>query len=263
MSKHNREQIVYERYPISGIKQSYRPVPGTKTVVMPLLIAALGIGMVVFYFNGRPPMEVPQAATPLISTATAPAHSVVTPVPEKGILPEPVKAPGTGDTTTTAEVPPSAAKTLPLVTREGVADRDFTPWMSPLALDTFIRQRNRGFTKTYWERGHCIEAVEGRWENGAHEFRIAIDMLHDQNRFQWYYRIDQTEAIFAETLDRLEKEGYTLAQSHAYDHPDGTKRYQGVWQRETSTLTASEGAPGLIESAPGMQALDVSQLNFR
>ena len=250
---------MHERYPISGIKQSYRPVPGTKTVVIPVLIGALGIGMLAFYFTGKPSVEV----TPATALATAPVQTVATPLPEKAIFPEPVKTPGIEGTTASATVPLAVEKTLPLVARGGVADRDFTPWMSPLVIDTFIRQRNRGFTKTYWERGHWIKAIEGRWENGAHEFRIAIDSEPDPERPQWYYRIDQTETEFSETLDRLQREGYTLAQSHAYDRPDGTKRYQGVWQREASALPTGEGAPGLIGSNKGIQALDVSQLNFR
>lgn len=255
MSKHNREQIVYERYPISGIKQSYRPVPGTKTVVMPLLIAALGIGMVVFYFKGKAPGKATEASTP--------APTVTKRLPEKAILPDPIKAISIEPGTETAAMSPAAEKSLPIITNEGVAENDFTLWMSPLALDTFIRQRNRGFEKTYWERGHWIKAVEGRWGNGAHEFRIAIAKMPDEARLHWYYRIDQTEREFSETLQRLEKEGYSLAQSHAYDHPDGSKRYQGVWQKEAPTLTATEISRGLTGPAPGLQALDVSKLNFR
>ena len=246
---------MYERYPISGIKQSYRPVPGTKTVVMPLVIAALGVGMVVFYFKGEGPEKT--------TTASPPAPTVTSRLPETTILPDPIKAISIEPGTKTAAMPPAAEKFLPIVTNEGVAENDFTLWMSPLALDTFIRQRNRGFEKTYWERGHWIKAVEGRWGDGAHEFRIAIAKMPDEARLHWYYRIDQTEREFSETLQRLEKEGYSLAQSQDYDHPDGTKRYQGVWQKEASAFTATESSRGLTGPAPGLQALDVSKLNFR
>src|SRR5690606_32202833 len=46
---------VYEKYPIAGITRSYRHVPRTRTVVMPLLIATLVVGWLTFFFKGEPP----------------------------------------------------------------------------------------------------------------------------------------------------------------------------------------------------------------
>ena len=170
--------------------------------MIPALIAILGISLVVFFIKTQP-LETP---------------------PEKGItgnLPEPEKPavmlraiPLEEDEPfkTTMVTDPG----LPLVRRDGIVESDFTQWMSPLALDTYIRQKNRGFSQTFWERGHWIKAVEGRWSNRAHEFRIALSSNPEPDRIQWYYRIDQTEAEFAESIGRLENDGYTLAQSHAY-----------------------------------------------
>ncbi len=45
---------MYERYPISGIKEPYSHVQGTKTVVMPVLIVVPFLAQVAFYFRGEP-----------------------------------------------------------------------------------------------------------------------------------------------------------------------------------------------------------------
>jgi hypothetical protein len=49
---------------------------------------------------------------------------------------------------------------------------------------------------------------------------------------QWHYRVDLTGIAFAEELVRMSAKEFRLAQSQAYRHPDGSMRYQAVWQRE-------------------------------
>lgn len=250
---------MYERYPISGIKESYSHVQGTKTVVMPVLIAALLVGLVTFYFKGEPPAPLVTLVTQKGPEAPPTALNLTPVLPESGsvetvsfALPSPVAEPP-------AALP---ANGLPLVANELVSESDFTPWMAPLALDTYIRQKNRGFTESFWNRGHWIEAIEGRWFEGRHQFRIAFETIPDRERFQWYYRIDQTEAEYRDTLSRLRREGYTLVQGQVYERPDKTKRYQGVWQREIPEKPATAELPGLLGSAPGLRPLEVGTLHF-
>jgi len=187
---------------------------------MPALIAAVVAAMVLFYFKSKPaPVE---AATVLveesISTATPPE----------------AKAPAAPPL-----IPPSETnRTLPLLARADVSDTDFTPWMSSLALDTYIRQKNRGYQGSFWSRGNWIRSIEGRWIGGGHEFRIALGTMARPGEIQWIYRLDLTELAFADELDRLGDDGFDLAQSQAYRHPDGSKRYQAVWQREETAKVA-------------------------
>ncbi len=209
---------------------------------MPLIIAAVGIGLVTFYVKTKPEITQPDPPVAEIDAPEIPAASINQPVNE---IPRAIPV------TMVEDGNPSPS--LPLLQREGVTAADFTPWMSPLALDTYIRQKNRGFEKTFWERGHWIKAVEGRWNNGTHEFRIAFAANPDPDRIQWYYRIDQTEAQFSETINRLRNEGYTLAQSHAYDHPDGGKRFQGVWQRTVSGSGTIRTTQDFIGAATGIR----------
>jgi hypothetical protein len=252
---------VYEKYPISGITESYRHVQGTKTVIMPLLITALFFGLVIFYFKGGPPVamtagiqpEAPLAAStlPSVPAATVPAATV------------PVPAPAGAETVSFDLSMPVGMSSLPLVAHKEVSEPDFTPWLSPLALDTYLRQKNRGFKQSIWDRGHWIEAIEGRWSEGRHEFRIAFDTIPDRERYQWYYRIDQTSEEYRDTLHRLRREGYTLVQSQAYERPDKSKRYQGVWQREIIKEKANPDSPGILGSAPGLRPLEVGSVHFQ
>lgn len=208
---------------------------------MPLIIAAVGIGLVTFYVKTKPEPAPVDPAMAEIEARGKPPVSIHQPVNEV-LRAIPV----------TMVEDSAGSPSLPLLERDGVTSEDFTSWMSPLALDTYIRQKNRGFEKTFWERGHWIKAVEGRWNNGAHEFRIAFAANPDPDRVQWCYRIDQTEAQFTETLNRLRNEGYTLAQSHAYDHPDGSRRFQGVWQRTVPGSGRNNGPQDFIGAATGI-----------
>lgn len=165
------------------------------------------------------------------------------------LLPPPPES----DTAERGPAPALPKSELPLVSNDLLSESDFTPWMSPLALDTYIRQKNRGFEQSFWARGNWIIAIEGRWQFDHHEFRIVHDTIPDRARFEWYYRIDQTEAEYRETLSRLRREGYRLVQSQAYERPDKTKRYQAVWHREISGKSPSAGLPDLIGSAPALK----------
>ena len=103
--------------------------------------------------------------------------------------------------------------------------------MSSLALGTYIRQKNRGYQGSFWSRGNWIRAIEGRWHEGSHEFRISLGTMSHPGEVQWQYRLDLTKIAFGEELARMSDKGYKLTQSQAYRHPDGTPRYQAVWQR--------------------------------
>src|SRR5690606_23356282 len=118
----------------------------------------------------------------------------------------------------------------PLLASPAVSEKDFTPWMSPLALDTYLRQKNRGQRGSLWSRGNWIRAIEGRWHEGGREFRIVLGTMARPGEIGWQYRLDLTGTAFAEESARLGSEGFTLIQSQAYRHPDSSLRYQAVWQ---------------------------------
>ena len=228
---------------------------------MPVLITTLLIGWVAFFLHRAPPSRlagtdsnevVPNELnlTPRLSDdETVAAVAAVDGRKTAKLLPPPPDLEATGLAPATSLPLPQGE--LPLVSNDRVSESDFTPWMSPLALDTYIRQKNRGFEESFWVRGNWILAIEGRWQTDHHEFRIVHDTIPDRTRFEWYYRIDQTEGEYRDTLSRLRREGYHLVQSQAYERPDQTKRYQAVWHREIPGGSTSAAFPDLLDSAPG------------
>lgn len=262
---------MYEKYHISGIKQSYRSDGGQKTILLPVVIVALFGAMLTFYVKTRPGKEkvsgpvvekvIFDPASEIIPSqgnrgtgeeslpigSPIPVSVSVSALPEKQILPK---------NSENAAPEKDSSGTLPLVHAAGIEEREFTPWMSPLALDTYIRKKNSGYEATFWERGNWIRAVEGRWRDNTHEFRIVIGKNPDPERYGWYYRIDQTEEEFSQSIRLREQEGFSLVQSDVYERPDGTKRYQGVWQREFTD-------PPISNSSRHLRVLDIGNLNFR
>lgn len=231
---------MHDRYPITGIKQSYRKDPGRRTVVIPVLMGAVMLGIIAFFYWTEPVREFDPASIPevVVEEEELPkevirrltfAESVV----EKGeptvVVPQ--------DITEEAEVeeipePENVVR---------IDEQKFTPWLSPIALDTYIRQKNEGFEESFWERGHWIKAVEGRWADGNHEFRIAFEPVPNPDTWQWQYRVNQTQSEFATSIKEMSQRGYKLYQTQSYPRPDGTRRFQGVWQREVQDLPTMVG----------------------
>lgn len=216
---------MYDRVPISGIRESYCPANGPRTVVMPLLILAILGSLGVFYFKGKedPTIDrrsvadglVPVVAEPVTPTAMASSELVSLPAESVRERHEP-----------------------PIVTRDDVSEKDYTPWMSSLALETYFRQKNRGYKGSFWSRGNWIRAIEGRWHEGTREYRIALGTMSRPGEIQWQYRLDMTEISFTEELAKLGAKDFVLVQSQAYRYADGTKRYQAVWQQSTEANVA-------------------------
>lgn len=280
---------MYEKYPISGIKQSYRHTREVPTVVMPVLIGLLLLAMVTFFFQSKPeevptPQEVAstqEEADRSLREPAAEARATRTPALPANPAKEPSRP---AEAEADPETPPSdateeegqtvSAPSRSLVKPDAEPGRGagaepggrFTAWMTPLALDTYIRLKNKGYSESFWQRGHWITAVEGRWAENTHEFRIALDKIPDRNRWQWQYRVNQSAEEFATAAREYADQGYLLIHSQSFVEPGGEPRFQAVWQRqlaesdpvvETSTPTSSSSV-----SDPS-RPLDVNNLRFR
>ncbi len=223
-----------DRYPISGIKQSYRVTPERRTVIIPIAITLLLGGLIAFFFFGKtPPEMIPEE---IVSGVEIGAGD--NPGAKVGNERE-IEAPSLA-ARSELEVSPLLEEQAgtPSATRSSSLTL-FTRWMSPLALDSYIRQKNAGFEQTFWKRGHWITAVEGRWEDGTHEFRIAYERIPNPSSWQWQYRANQTPEEFHKNAFELRSKGFALVQSQSFDHPDRQKRYQAVWQKEVSRTTVT------------------------
>jgi len=181
-------------------------------------MAATICGIGALYHTSKPPVEVESAS---LSEST---------VEEEALL-----------TTGPIEASAKAEEALEPKAAVTIDDQKFTPWLSPQALDDYIQNKNQGFEQTFWQRGHWIRAVEGRWGNGNHEFRIAYEPLPNPDTWQWQYRVNQSQNDFAASIKEMSVHGYSLYQTQFYKRPDGARRFQGVWQREIGDLQTMVG----------------------
>lgn len=179
---------------------------------MPILIVLVLGGLVTFFLLSRPGKTLDRI------TSRAPEE-------EPALRAVPVAEAPAPDPSN-PESPAKGASRIPLHSSAG----SFTPWMTPVALDTYIRQLNGPHEESFWKRGHWICAVEGRWREGGHEFRIVYEKMPG-DAWAWRYRANRTRRAFLAEDLRLRTEGFRLVQEQAFLHPDGSERVQGVWRR--------------------------------
>lgn len=226
-------------------------------MVMPALIVSLIAGLTVFYFYSDPERiaeraERQQART--VAGGSAPSSSIG----EPGV---PARPP-------TLETADPAGQSLPAarpvsspagaLDSSAVGDRAFTPWLSPLALDNYIQLKSRAPEGETRSREFWISAIEGRWRDGAHQFRIRYDEVPDRGDWQSRYRVNLTPDGFLQAHAELRDQGFQLIHSQSFLHPDQQRRYQAVWEsnRSVPEVASSEPAPEMPPApSPSGEAL--------
>ncbi|MDF1825502.1 MAG: hypothetical protein P1U68_12720 [Verrucomicrobiales bacterium] len=234
---------------------------------MPILIGALFIAMVTFFIRTKPAEEPPHQEVvshteepPSLSGDSAAKPEIVEPAPEKDAGDAIIPAKTESDSTK----PQDSNRGINTVSAPIEATGSFTAWMTPLALDTYIRQKNRGYSESFWQRGHWITAIEGRWANGSREFRISLDKIPDLNRWQWQYRVNQSADEFVNTSREFADQGFELVQTQTFSEPDGDTKFQAVWQRKVpESAPVVETMATTSSSSDSAQTLDVNNLRFR
>lgn len=114
------------------------------------------------------------------------------------------------------------------------ASSGFTPWMSDPQLHDFMRQFDSdppGHHPNYWDKGHWINAVEGRWHDGEIQYRITYGPVPPHRGLWWYWYLGIGEAHFNRLAKENAADGFTLLDANSFAMPDGTRRYQGVWHK--------------------------------
>ena len=116
------------------------------------------------------------------------------------------------------------------------ANRDFTEWMTERDLGIYLKQFDsiKPAGSVPWEKTHWITAAEGHWRNGAAEYRIRYADGPKDTPFIWYWFINMDQVTFSGKIQDYGKDGLKLVYSNSYRQPDGTRRYQGVWQKTGS-----------------------------
>ncbi|MEM7698464.1 MAG: hypothetical protein AAF236_08690 [Verrucomicrobiota bacterium] len=246
--------------PMSGIKVSYRGERKAPTYVIPIAIGLLMIGLLCLFLMGDPnatkvELAGESEATPTVTGSDSTPQGAFP--REQFSLPDesiPELETVSVDSAPQDSLPAASGESNPGHGRlidSGVPEAAFTSWMSVAELDSYIKIRNAGFDKSFWDRGHWILAAEGRWQDGTHEYRIVIDAIPDISAYQWKYRINQTQMQFEQSIDLFLREGFQLVHSQSFQRPDGTQRYQGVWQR----LVGADGQTLAMPKPPPVRTL--------
>jgi hypothetical protein len=111
-------------------------------------------------------------------------------------------------------------------------DEEFSNWMNHTGLDNYLFVLNNGDKETsFFEKGHRITALEGRWKNNQVEYRITYGDTPKDSAHWWWWWMNQPYDSFVKKLEKYEKEGAKLVYSQSFLMPDGTARYQGVWHK--------------------------------
>jgi hypothetical protein len=107
-------------------------------------------------------------------------------------------------------------------------DEEFSDWVNHTCLENYFFVLNNGDEETsFFEKGHRITALEGRWNNNEAEYRVTYGDSKDSVRWWWW--MNQPYESFVKKLEMYEKKGARLVYSQSFLMPDGTARYQGVW----------------------------------
>ncbi len=126
------------------------------------------------------------------------------------------------------------------------ANSSFTPWMSRPDLDQFLAQFDTnppGGHPNYWDDGHWIDAVEGRWHDGIPQYRIRYSAVPNGFHAEWYWYINQDQQSFSTHVHELADKGLVLLDPNSFLRPDDTRRYQGVWHRLVPKSEAPTSGP--------------------
>ena len=110
-----------------------------------------------------------------------------------------------------------------VVSSEWLPSKDFNQYLAVLG--------EKKDSKNYWDRGHWIERVEGRWQDGRPEYKISYGKVPENKGYWWYWWYNQNQESFTKHVDDLAKKGFILVSHQSFVRPGGEVRYQGVWHK--------------------------------
>ena len=143
---------------------------------------------------------------------------------QKGLDPRP--APGT--------TPPEPGDSISITASSEPGP--FTPWMAHDEFKEFQRQFDStppGGHPNYWDKGHWIDAVECRWNDGRIEYRISYGAVPPNRGRGWYWYLTQPPEDFDRHCQEFAAKGYTLVHTNSFTNGAGEVLYQGVWHKLT------------------------------
>jgi len=136
----------------------------------------------------------------------------------------------------------ASTNALPLATGEP-GSSEFTPWMSTPDMKKFLSQFDTdppGGHPNYWDKGHWLNAIEGRWHNNRSEFRITYGPVPKHKGSWWYWYWGISESYFNRLAKEKAADGFTLLDANSFTDPKGHRYFQGVWHKITLPLSPAE-----------------------
>jgi len=108
-----------------------------------------------------------------------------------------------------------------------------SPWMSLSEMNAYLEglDGDKSGGKNYWDRGHWIDAAEGRWEAGIPQYRLTHSAVPENRAYWWNWYFNQDREAFDGMVHRMADEGYALVQFNSFVRPGGSERFQGVWHK--------------------------------
>jgi len=109
----------------------------------------------------------------------------------------------------------------------------FTPWMSLSEMNAYFESLDgeKPGGKNYWDRGHWIDEVQGRWAEGIPQYRVSHGAVPESRAHWWFWYLNQDRESFDRLVHQLADEGFTLVHFNSYVRPGGAERFQGVWHK--------------------------------
>jgi hypothetical protein len=113
------------------------------------------------------------------------------------------------------------------------ASHAFTPWMSLDEMNAYFENLDgdKPDGKNYWDRGHWLDEVEGRWEAGIPQYRVSHSAVPASRAHWWFWYMNQDRESFDRLVHHFADEGFVLVSFNSYVRPGGSERFQGVWHR--------------------------------
>lgn len=143
------------------------------------------------------------------------------------------------------------------------ANKGFTPWMTGVELQKFCDAHDTtppGGHPNFWDKGHWIDAVEGRWHDGVPQYRLRYGDSPKHCYLWWYWYFNQDQESFSRHVHEFADQGFTLLDPNSFRRPDDTRRYQGVWHKTQTKAEHQAEAAAIAAKTPATNAINLNPL---
>lgn len=107
-------------------------------------------------------------------------------------------------------------------------------WLSLEELNSLLGELEKKENgKNFWDEGHWVNSVDGRWENGIPEYKISYSKVPENSGYLWHWWFNQDEKSFRKIMHELADKGFRMVYFQSFKRPTEEIKYQGVWHKIT------------------------------